>query len=39
LREPPNLHGGLTGDSADITYFEVDAEISMGLPEAARAGT
>ena len=30
---------GLTGDSADNTYFEVDAEISMGLPEAARAGT
>lgn len=28
----------LTGDSADNTYFEVDAEISMGLPEAARAG-
>jgi hypothetical protein len=29
---------GLTGDSADNSYFEVDAEISMGLPEAARAG-
>ena len=27
----------LTGDSADNTYFEVDAEVSMGLPEAARA--
>jgi hypothetical protein len=36
-----NLRGymdDLTGDSADNTYFEVDAEISMGLPEAARAG-
>jgi hypothetical protein len=29
---------GVTGDSAENTYFEVDAEISMGLPEAARAG-
>jgi hypothetical protein len=28
---------GLTGDSADNTYFEVNPEMSMGLPEAARA--
>ena len=28
---------GLTGDSADNTYFPVDAEMSMGLPEAAQA--
>lgn len=27
----------LTGSSADNTYFEVDAEMSQGLPEAARA--
>jgi hypothetical protein len=33
-----NYMDGLTGDSAENTYFEVDAEISMGLPEAARAG-
>ena len=30
---------GLTGDSAENTYFEVDAEMSMGLPDAARAST
>lgn len=29
---------GLTGDSAENTYFEVDGEISMGLQEASRAG-
>ena len=28
---------GLTGDSSENTYFEVDSEISMGLPEAAQA--
>jgi hypothetical protein len=28
---------GLTGDSAENTYFEVDTEISIGLPEAAQA--
>lgn len=28
---------GLTGASADNTYFEVDSEMSVGLPEAARA--
>ena len=28
---------GLTGESSDNTYFEVDPQISMGLPEAARA--
>jgi hypothetical protein len=33
-----NYMDGLTGDSAENTYFEVDTEISMGLPEAARAG-
>ena len=27
----------LTGSSADNTYFEVDSEMSQGLPEAARA--
>ena len=27
---------GLTGESAENTYFEVDSEVSMGLPEAAR---
>jgi hypothetical protein len=32
-----NYMDGLTGDSAENTYFEVDAEMSMGLPEAARA--
>ena len=29
---------GLTGDSAENSYFEVDEEISMGLPEPTRAG-
>ena len=28
---------GLTGDSAENTYFEVDGEMSMGLPEGAQA--
>ncbi len=28
---------GLTGDSAENSYFEVDAEMSMGLSEAAKA--
>jgi hypothetical protein len=28
---------GLTGESSDNTYFEVDPETSMGLSEAARA--
>ena len=28
---------GLTGDSAENTYLEVDAELSMGLPEGAQA--
>jgi hypothetical protein len=32
-----NYMDGLTGESAENTYFEVDEEISMGLPEAARA--
>jgi hypothetical protein len=27
----------LTGESSENTYFEVDPETSMGLPEAARA--
>ena len=28
---------GLTGDSAENTYFEVDGEMSMGLPAGAQA--
>jgi hypothetical protein len=28
---------GLPGDSAENTYFEVDGEMSMGLPEGAQA--
>ena len=28
---------GLTGDSAENTYFEVDGEMSMGLPERVQA--
>jgi hypothetical protein len=29
---------GLTAEASDNTYFEVDTGISIGLPEAARAG-
>lgn len=32
-----NYMDGLTGDSAENTYFEVDSETSMGLPEGAQA--
>ena len=32
-----NYMDGLTGDSAENTYFEVDGEMSMGLPEGAQA--
>jgi hypothetical protein len=32
-----NYMDGLTGDSSENTYFEVDPEMSMALPEAARA--
>lgn len=29
---------GVTGDSSENTYFEVNAEYAMGLPEGAAAG-
>ena len=32
-----NYMDELTGDSSENTYFEVDGEMSMGLPEGAQA--
>ena len=32
-----NYMDGLTGESAENTYFAVDAEVSMGLPEVTKA--